>query len=105
MIISGGLNVYPAEVENVIYKNDKVAEVAVIGVPDEKWGEVGKAIVRPKPGAVITEEELVKLCRDNLANYKVPKYFEFTEEPLPRTASGKVKKFELVARQRVSKTV
>ena len=103
MIVSGGLNVYPAEVENVIYKNPKVAEVAIIGIPDPKWGEVGKAIIRPKPGEVITEEEVLKPLKETVANYKVPKQFEFTQEPLPRTTSGKLKKWELVAREKARK--
>ncbi len=96
MIISGALNVYPAEIENVIYKCEKVAEVAVIGVPDPKWGEVGKAVVRLKPGEEITEKEIIELCKENLANYKVPKHIKLTQVPLPRTSSGKLQKWKLV---------
>lgn len=101
MIISGGLNVYPAEIEAVISKNPKVAEVAVIGILDPKWGEAGKALILPKPGEIISHEELLELCEKNLANYKIPKYFEFIKEPLPRTASGKIKKFELRERENI----
>jgi len=99
MIISGGLNVYPAEIEQVISTHPKVAEVAVIGIPDVEWGESGKAIVVLKPGELVTKEELMQLCRDKLANYKVPRQFELTYESLPRTLSGKVKKFELRSRE------
>jgi fatty-acyl-CoA synthase len=95
MIISGALKIYPAEIEEVICKDPRVAEAAVIGISDEKWGEVGKAIVVLKPEEKMTTEEMIKLCADNLANYKVPKYFKFTYEPLPKTSSGKVRKFEL----------
>lgn len=95
MIISGGLNVYPAEIENVILKDERVEEVAVIGVADEKWGEIGKAIIKLKSGQRMTEQEVIELCNKNLAKFKVPKKAKFIEEPLPRTLSGKIKKFEL----------
>lgn len=95
MIISGALKVYSAEIEEVICKDPRVAEAAVIGISDDKWGEVGEAIVVLKPGETVTKEEMIKLCTDSLANYKVPKYFKFTYESLPKTSSGKVRKFEL----------
>jgi fatty-acyl-CoA synthase len=91
MYISGGENVYPAEVESVLYQIPQLAEAAVIGVPDERWGEVGKAIVAVKPGQVLTEEQILDHCRENLARYKLPRYVEFVDV-LPRTASGKVHK-------------
>ena len=91
MYISGGENVYPAEVENVLYRHPGVAEAAVIGVPDPRWGEVGHAIVVPKPGAAPTEAELLAYCAAALARYKVPRSVTFAEA-LPRTASGKVHK-------------
>ncbi len=91
MYISGGENVYPAEVENVLVQIDGVAEAAVIGVADEKWGEVGKAIVAPKPGATLTAEAITTFCRKRLAGYKVPKHVQFIAE-LPRNAVGKVSK-------------
>ena len=95
MLISGGLNIYPAEVEEAVLSHPSVAEVAVIGIPDKEWGEVGKAIVVIRPEETPTQEELIAFCKEKLANYKVPKEFYFTIEPLPRTLSGKVKKFEL----------
>jgi fatty-acyl-CoA synthase len=94
MFISGGENVYPAEVENVIYHHPAVAEVAVIGVPHPKWQEVGRALVVVKEGQTVTEEELIEFCRGKLARYKIPKSVVFVDA-LPRTAAGKVLKREL----------
>jgi len=94
MFISGGENVYPAEVENVIYHHPAVAEVAVIGVPDPKWQEVGRAVVVVKPGQALTEAEVIEFCQGRLARYKIPKSVVFVEA-LPRTAAGKVLKREL----------
>jgi fatty-acyl-CoA synthase len=91
MYISGGENVYPAEVENVLFQLAGVKEAAVIGVPDEKWGEVGKAIVACAPGASLAAEDVVKHCRGMLAAYKVPKHVVFVDALL-RNASGKVDK-------------
>jgi fatty-acyl-CoA synthase len=95
MIITGGLNVYPAEVERVIAAHPAVVEAAVVGVPDEKWGEVGRAIVVLAEGATLGEEELVTHLRAELATFKVPRQYELRHEPLPRTTSGKVQKFRL----------
>ena len=89
MIISGGENVYPAEVENAIYGHPAVSEVAVIGVPSEKWGEEVKAIVAMKPGQSATEAEIIAWARERIATFKTPKSVEFTDA-LPRNASGKV---------------
>jgi fatty-acyl-CoA synthase len=94
MFISGGENVYPAEVENVIYQHPAVAEVAVIGVPHPKWQEVGKAIVVVKEGQTVTEDEVIEFCQGKLARFKIPKSVAFMDE-LPRTAAGKVLKREL----------
>ncbi len=94
MYISGGENVYPAEVENVIYQLDGITEAAVIGVPDEKWGEVGKAFIVPKEGANLTEERVIGHCNERLARFKVPRYVDFIEA-LPRNATGKVLKRDL----------
>ncbi|MEC9345859.1 MAG: long-chain fatty acid--CoA ligase [Pseudomonadota bacterium] len=94
MYISGGENVYPAEVENVIYRLDAIAEAAVIGLPDEKWGEIGCAVIVLKPGAELTPDDLVSHCRANLATFKVPRRVEFIKA-LPRNATGKVLKREL----------
>jgi fatty-acyl-CoA synthase len=94
MFISGGENVYPAEVENVIYHHPAVAEVAVIGVPHPKWQEVGMAIVVLKEGFTLSEEEVIEFCQGKLARYKIPKSVAFIDQ-LPRTAAGKVLKREL----------
>jgi len=94
MIISGGLNIFPAEVEQVLYQNTSVAEVGVIGVPDPVWGEAVKACVVLKEGQQATGEELIDFCRDRLAGYKRPKSVDFFEE-LPHTAAGKVMYAEL----------
>ena len=95
MIISGGANIYPAEIERVIETHPAVAGVAVIGVPDDKWGEVGKAIVELHPGSTLSFEELLDYLADRLGKFKIPKYMVAVVE-LPRTvASGKVQKFVL----------
>jgi fatty-acyl-CoA synthase len=91
MYISGGENVYPAEVEDVLMKNAKVADAGVIGIPDDKWGEVGMAVIVKKPGMDITEQELIDFCKNKLAKYKIPKKVVFTDA-LPRTATGKILK-------------
>lgn len=96
MYISGGLNVYPAEIENVILKDPKVSEAAVIGIEDQRWGEVGCAIIVSREGEKVAVEEIEGLCKDWLAGYKVPKKYVIRANPLPRTASGKVKKYELI---------
>lgn len=94
MFISGGENVYPAEVENVLYQMEEIAEVAVIGVPDPKWGEVGKAVVVLKPGTLLTEEQVIQFCQGKIARYKIPKSVVFVDQ-LPRNPAGKVLKSEL----------
>ena len=95
MIISGGENIYPAEVENVIYEHPSVGEVAVIGVPSEQWGEAVHAIVVPKEGASIDGPTVIEHCTAKLAKFKLPRTVEIRSEPLPRTPAGKVKKPEL----------
>jgi len=92
MIISGGENVYSIEVESVISMHPGVAEVAVIGVPDERWGEAVTAIVVPRPGSAPSAEDLAGFCRGKIAGYKIPKSFEFRTEPLPKTGPGKIAK-------------
>jgi fatty-acyl-CoA synthase len=95
MIISGGANIYPAEIERVIETHQAVAGVAVIGVPDAKWGEVGKAIVELNPASTLNFEELRDFLSERLGKFKIPKYMVVVDE-LPRTAaSGKVQKFIL----------
>jgi fatty-acyl-CoA synthase len=96
MYISGGENVYPAEIENVFYELEAVHEIAVIGLPDPKWGEAGCAVVALKPGMMVTLEELVAHGRDRLAKFKLPVRLEIVDA-LPRNATGKVLKFELRA--------
>jgi fatty-acyl-CoA synthase len=91
MFISGGENVYPVEVEKVIYQHPKVAEAAVFGVPHEQWGEIGHAVVCPKPGETLTEQELVDFLDGKLARFKTPKSVSFMET-LPRNPAGKVLK-------------
>ena len=94
MFISGGENVYPVEIENVIYEMDGILENAVIGVADEKWGEVGRACVVLKGGANLNEEAVISHCNDKLARYKVPKQVRFFDE-LPHNATGKVLKHQI----------
>ena len=96
MIISGGENVYPAEVESAVYGHPAVAEVAVIGVPDEKWGEAVKAVVVPKPGASIDADEIISFARSRIAAFKAPKSVDVIAA-LPRNASGKILRRELRA--------
>ncbi|HBD08673.1 MAG TPA: acyl-CoA synthetase, partial [Syntrophobacteraceae bacterium] len=93
IIISGGENISTVEVENVIYQHPDVLEVAVVGVPDEKWGEVPKAFVVTRPGVTLTTEDIVNHCKQHLARFKAPKKVEFGE--LPKTSTGKIQKFKL----------
>jgi long-chain acyl-CoA synthetase len=93
-IICGAYNIYPKEVEDVIYAHPAVLDVAVVGVPDEAKGEIPKACVVLKPGAAATAVELEQYCRQNLAAYKVPRIFEFMDK-VPKTASGKTQRFLL----------
>lgn len=91
MIISGGVNIYPAEIEDVLYRNEKIADAGVFGVPDEEWGERVHAAVQLKPGQSATPEELMVFCRKHLAGYKVPREFSFHDE-FPRDNAGKLLK-------------
>jgi acyl-CoA synthetase (AMP-forming)/AMP-acid ligase II len=94
MIISGAENIYSAEIERVLTSHPAVSEAAVIGVPDEKWGEAVKAVVILKEGAEATEEEIIEYCKQNMASYKKPKSIDFVKE-FPRNEIGKVLKREL----------
>jgi long-chain acyl-CoA synthetase len=94
MIVSGGENVYPIEVEEALAQHPDVADVAVIGIPDERWGETVMALVIARPGSTPAAEELVACARERLAGYKLPRIVRFVDE-LPRTPSGKVLKREL----------
>ena len=90
MIVSGGENIYPAEVENALFGHADVADVAVVGVPDDKWGEAVKAIVVPKPGTTPNEADIIAYAKTRIAGYKCPKSVDIYPEPLPRNPSGKV---------------
>lgn len=92
MIVSGAENVYSVEVEDALYRHPAVAEAAVFGVPDEKWGEAVHAIVVPHPGATVSGEELREHCRALIAGYKVPKAIDISAEPLPKSGPGKILK-------------
>jgi long-chain acyl-CoA synthetase len=89
MIISGGENVYPMEVENLVARHPKVAEVAVVGVPDELWGERVHAVIKLKEGEVSDQEEIIDFCRGKIAGYKRPRSVDFADE-LPKSATGKI---------------
>jgi fatty-acyl-CoA synthase len=93
IIISGGENISSLEVEDVIYRHPAVLAVAVVAKPDSKWGETPCAFVELKPGATVTEAEIVEHCRAQLARFKVPRVVVFG--PLPKTSTGKIQKFML----------
>jgi fatty-acyl-CoA synthase len=94
MYISGGENIYPVEIEEILFKHPAIDLAAVIGVPDEKWGEVGKVFLTVKPGQTLKVEEVREYLLAKLAKYKIPKYFEI-KDSLPLSATGKILKREL----------
>ncbi len=94
MFISGGTNVYPTEVENFLYTFPKVKQAAVIGVPDDRMGEVGFAFIVLKEGRTSSEEEVRAFCKERIANYKVPRYVKFVDE-IPMAGVGKIQKYKL----------
>jgi long-chain acyl-CoA synthetase len=94
MIVTGGYNVYPREVEELLFEHEAVADAAVVGVPDDRRGETVKALVVPTPGTEVTPEEIKQYCLESMAEYKHPREVEFVEE-LPRTTTGKVQKFKI----------
>ena len=94
VIISGGENVSSIEVEDVLFQHPEITEVAVIGIPDEKWGELVTALVVTAPGSSLTEADVIAFAKTKLAGYKCPKKVEFRDE-LARTATGKLQKFKL----------
>ena len=94
MFISGGTNVYPVEVENFLFNHPKIAQISVVGVPDERMGEVGMAFIVLKEGESSTAEEIIEFCKGKIANYKIPRYVEFVDV-FPLNAMGKIMKFKL----------
>jgi acyl-CoA synthetase (AMP-forming)/AMP-acid ligase II len=94
MIIRGGENIFPREIEQLLFSHPSVADATVVGVPDARWGELVVAFVRPAPGQTPTADELFAFCRQHLAPHKTPRYWEFLEE-FPITPSGKIQKFVL----------
>ena len=95
MIISGGENIFTTEVENALYEHPAVLEAAVIGIPDERWGEAVHAVVVPRPDQKATEAELIEFCHTKIAGYKCPKSVTVSSEPLPKSGPGKILKTEL----------
>ena len=94
MVIRGGENIYPVEIENYLYRHPKISDVQIVGVPDKKYGEVLAAWIIPKKGVELTEEEVQQFCKDNIAHYKIPQYFRFVEE-YPMTITGKIQKYKI----------
>ena len=97
MVKSGGISIYPLEIEGVLYKHPEVVEAAVIGVPDPQWGEAVKAVVVPKQGSTVSGEALMQFCKEQLAAYKVPKSVDMVSS-LPHTEIGKINKVKLKER-------
>ena len=102
MYVSGGENVYPAEVEKILHTHPKVFDAGIVGIPDEKWGEVGKAFLVLKPGEAMDNGEVFEFLKGKVAKYKIPKYVEYVEG-LPKTASGKIQKFLLKEKHHTNK--
>jgi acyl-CoA synthetase (AMP-forming)/AMP-acid ligase II len=96
MIISGGMNIYPAEIEAALEQHPEIYDVAVFGIPSEQWGEVVHATIVRTPGSSLTPDEITAFARQHLASYKVPRSMDFVAE-LPRTGSGKILKRQLRA--------
>lgn len=94
MVIRGGENIYPVEIENYLYRHPKISDVQIVGVPDKKYGEVLAAWIIPRKGVELTEDEVKQFCKDNIAHYKVPQYFRFVEE-YPMTITGKIQKYKI----------
>ena len=94
MIIRGGENVYPREIEEFLYTHPEVSDVQVYGVPDQKYGEKVAAAVKLREGSGLTAEDVQNYCRENIAHFKVPEYVDFVDD-YPMTASGKIQKYKL----------
>jgi fatty-acyl-CoA synthase len=97
MFIVGGSNTYPAEIEKMLQAHDAIKQAVVVGVPDRRLGEVGYAFIQREAGMTLTEPELLEYCRSAMADYKVPRFFEFVDE-FSKTTTGKLQRSELVAR-------
>lgn len=95
MVIRGGENIYPVEIENYLYRHPKIRDVQIVGVPDKKYGEVLAAWIIPKKGRELSEDEVRDFCRDHIAHYKIPTYIRFVDE-FPMTVTGKIQKFKIV---------
>jgi acyl-CoA synthetase (AMP-forming)/AMP-acid ligase II len=100
MVISGGVNIYPREVEEVLYQHPAVSEASVIGVPDDYWGESLKAVVVLKEGTTASEEGIIQFCKERLPSYKKPRSVEFWSE-LPKSLQGKILKREIREKYRM----
>jgi fatty-acyl-CoA synthase len=96
MVIRGGENIYPVEIENYLYRHPKIRDVQIVGVPDKKFGEVLAAWIIPKKDSNLTEQDIRDFCKDHIAHYKVPTYMKFVDE-FPMTVTGKIQKFKIVA--------
>ena len=94
MVIRGGENIYPVEIENYLYRHPKISDVQIVGVPDQKYGEVLAAWIIAKQNVELTEEEVKQFCKENIAHYKIPKYFRFVQE-YPMTITGKIQKYKI----------
>lgn len=94
MIIRGGENVYPREIEEFLYRHEEIMDVQVIGVPDERYGEKVAACIVPKEGVTLTAEDIKAFCKGQLSHYKIPEYYYFVKD-YPMTASGKIQKYKL----------
>jgi acyl-CoA synthetase (AMP-forming)/AMP-acid ligase II len=97
MIISGGMNIYPAEIEAALEAHPDIYEAAVFGIPSEEWGETVHAVVVARPGSSLTADAVTSFARDHLASYKIPRSVSFLDDELPKTGSGKILKRELRA--------
>lgn len=95
MIVSGGENVYPIEIENILSRHPDIKECAVIGVPNDKWGESVHAVIRVSEDACVSEQEIIDYCRERIAHYKCPTAVTFMDQPLPVSTVNKILKTEL----------
>jgi fatty-acyl-CoA synthase len=94
LVIRGGENIYPREIEEFLYRHPKIQDVQVVGLPDRKYGEELCAWIIPKPGQTLSADEVREFCKGQIAHYKVPKYIEFVKE-FPMTVTGKIQKFKI----------